>query len=60
MKTIPPIQSTPLADLTNRFSKLDIEELADQDLDETPHETAQKPKTKPIVRFVVDQGNEDL
>jgi hypothetical protein len=54
------MQSMPLADLTNCCSKLDIEEPGDQDLDETPHENAQKSKTKPIVKFVVDQGNEDL
>jgi len=46
--------------ITNRFSKLEIEELADQDLDDAVGETAPKPSAAPRITYVVDQGKEDL
>jgi hypothetical protein len=44
--------------VTNRFSKLKLEELADQDLEQPTKAATQKPATPPKVTYVVGKGKE--
>ena len=54
------VHPASVEDITNRFSALEIEDLADQDLEDTTNETAPKQSATPRITYVVDQGKEDL
>jgi hypothetical protein len=54
-----PGQAASFEEVTNRFSKLELEELADQDLEQPTRAATQKPATPPKVTYVVDNGKEE-
>ncbi|KAF2818772.1 hypothetical protein CC86DRAFT_413658 [Ophiobolus disseminans] len=53
-------RTTPVDEITNRFSTLEIEGLADKDISEVNGETVPTPAVTPRITYVVDQGLEDL
>ncbi|KAI4658885.1 uncharacterized protein J4E79_006645 [Alternaria viburni] len=46
-------------DITNRFSRLEIEELADQEVESAAVAVAEKPPTTSRIRYVVDNSEEE-
>jgi hypothetical protein len=54
-----PGPAASLEEVTNRFSKLEMEELADQDLEEPTKRATSKPATPSRVTYIVNNGDEE-